>query len=44
MRMQGNQDGSEVNGAHQLLVYVGGVNLLGKNINTAVKGNVVIRR
>jgi hypothetical protein len=28
-RVQGNQDGKKLNGIHQLLVYVNGVNILG---------------
>jgi hypothetical protein len=34
---QENQDGLEVNGTHQILVYADNSNLLGKNINTINK-------
>jgi hypothetical protein len=37
-RLQVNQDGLKVNGTHQLLVYVGEVNMLGRSVH-AVKKN-----
>jgi hypothetical protein len=38
-RVQVNQDGVKLNGMHQLLVYVGDVNILGGSVHT-VKENV----
>jgi len=40
-RVQVNQDGLNLNGTHQLLVYVDVVNILGGSVHT-VKGNVEV--
>jgi hypothetical protein len=37
MRVQVNQDGLQLNGKHQLLVYVDDVNILGGRIHTKKK-------
>jgi hypothetical protein len=40
MKIPEHQEGLELNETHQLLVYVGDVNMVGKNINTIKKDTV----
>jgi hypothetical protein len=41
-RVQANQDGLKLNGAHQLLVYAGDVNMLGGSVHTVKKNAEVL--